>query len=707
MTVTTTTRAPDAVGVPHTRLEGRAKVTGEARYAGDVPFAELAHGWPVTSTVARGRIRSIEADAVLALPGVLAVLHHGNAPHLTPGVGVLGPNTNLLVLQDDRVPYRGFPVALVVAETQEQAREAAESLVVTYDEEPHDVAFTPDHPGLYTPEPNRVVAADVEKGDVDAELEASAAVVDAAYTTPQEFHNAMEPHAAMARWENGRLEVVDSNQGSHAVARELAGLFSLDQESVRVRSEHVGGAFGSKGSALHVVLAVMATTVLDRPVRVVLTRRQMFSLVGSRSATAQRVRLGADADGRLRAVQHDTASFTSRIHQFVESCTRHSRVMYAADALRLRTKVVRLDVPSTSFMRAPGLAPGSFAVESAMDELAERLGMDPIALRIRNEPAAGPASGLPFSSRNLIGCLEEGASRFGWADRDPRPGVRRDGRWLVGTGVAASTHSAGVGAASGSITAEADGTYTVRIAAADIGTGARTALSQLAADALEAPREAIRVEIADSDFGPAWLAGGSMGTASWAWAINEAAVELRKRLAAGDPVPPEGVTARADTSDLLAAREQREAHGFGAQFAEVAVNTTSGEVRVRRMLGIFAVGRIVNPLTARSQLRGGMVWGLSMALHEEGLRDVVSGGVANGDLAGYHVAAHADVPAIEADWIDERDTYNPSGIKGIGEIGIVGGAAAIANAVWHATGVRHRDLPISLDRVLTAGTGGS
>jgi xanthine dehydrogenase YagR molybdenum-binding subunit len=698
------TRTPATVGAPHTRLEGRAKVTGEARYSGDIPFAELAHGWLVTSTVARGRIRSIEAGAVLAMPGVLAVLHHGNALRLTPGAGVLGPDANLLVFQDDRVPHVGWPVALVVAETQEQAREAAAALVVTYDEEPHDTVFRPDHPGLKIPQPSRIAMPDVDMGDAEAELAASAVVVDARYTTPEEYHNAMEPHAAMARWENGRLEVVDSSQGSYGAAQDLAKLFSLDVEKVRVRSEHVGGGFGSKGLIrAHTVLAVMAATVLQRPVRVVMTRRQMFTLIGYRPATAQRVRLGADPDGRLRVLEHETASATSTVHEYVEQCTRHSRTLYAADAFRLRTRVVTLDVPTPSFMRAPGWAPGSFAVESAMDELAAELGMDPIALRVRNEPSVGPVSRLPFSSRNLVGCLEEGARRFGWADRDPRPGVRRDGRWLVGTGVAASAHSAGVAPSTAAVTAEADGTFTVRVTAADIGTGARTALAQIAADALEVPAESVRIRIADSDFGPAWLAGGSMGTASWAWAVSEAAVALRKKLADVIDVPPEGVTARADTTELVGGREQRDSHGYGAQFAEVAVDPASGEVRVRRMLGIFAVGRVVNPLTARSQLVGGMTWGLSMALHEEGVRDAASGGLANGDLAGYHVAAHADVPAIEADWIEDHDTYNPSGIKGLGEIGIVGGAAAIANAVWHATGVRHRHLPISLDRVLSGG----
>jgi xanthine dehydrogenase YagR molybdenum-binding subunit len=705
--MTVPTAAPPrtgAVGTPHTRVEGRLKVTGAARYSGDVPFAELAHGWVVTSTIARGRIRSIDTEPVLAMPGVLGILHHENAPRLAHGVGFMGPDAGLLILQDDRVPHRGWPVALVVAESPEQARAGAEALVVTYDEEPHDVVFAAGHPRAYTPEPNGRTLPDVEKGDIEQELASSEVVVDEEYTTPEEYHNAMEPHAAVARWEGGRLEVIDSTQGSHIVAQLLARLFSLDASSVRVRAEHVGGGFGSKALTRTAILAVMATTVLGRAVRVVLTRRQMFSVVGYRPATAHRMRLGADADGRLRALDHEVFSQSSVLQEYVEPATRHSRSLYAADALRIRAKVVPLDVPPPTFMRAPGWAPGSFAVESAMDELAERLGVDPIKLRVRNEPAVGPASGLPFSSRSLLACFEEGAHRFGWAERDPRPGVRRDGRWLVGTGTAASAHSAGTAPASASITAEADGTFTVRIAAVDIGTGARTALTQIAADALEVGPEKVQVRIADSDFGPAFLAGGSMGTTSWAWALTEAAIALRKELAGLGHVPAEGITARGDTTELVGAREPRESLGFGAQFAEVAVDVTTGEVRVRRMLGIFAVGRVVNPLAARGQLIGGMTWGLSMALLEQGVRDVTSGGVANGDLAGYHFAANADVPAIEADWIEEVDTYNPSGIKGIGEIGIVGGAAAVANAVWHATGVRQRALPITLDRILTAGS---
>ncbi|MER7931056.1 MULTISPECIES: xanthine dehydrogenase family protein molybdopterin-binding subunit [unclassified Streptomyces] len=705
--MTTVTPLKGSVGTAHTRVEGHAKVTGAARYAGEIPFAELAHGWLVLSTVARGRVTAVEDAAVLALPGVLAVLHHGNAPHLeTDYAGLMGnkPDPSIALFQHDRVPHAGWPVALVVAETSEQAREAAERLVVRYEREPHDITFADGRPDAYTAADVPHAAAVTAKGDLEAELARSAVVVDAEYTTPEEHHNPMEPHAATARWDGGRLEVVDSNQGAIWVKGELASLFSLDPASVRVRSEHIGGGFGSKGVRAHQVAAVMAATLLRRPVRVVLTRRQMFSLVGYRSPTAQHVRLGADPDGRLRALEHRSLNLSSTVHEFLEPAAMPARVLYDAPAHHTAHRIVRLDVPTPTWMRAPGEAPGSFALESALDELAAKLGIDPIELRVRNEPKTGPVSGLPFAGRALTACFREGGRRFGWADRDPRPGLRRDGRWLLGTGTAAATFHAGALPSTATVTAEAGGGFTVRISAADIGTGARTALTLVAADALEVTPDRVRVLIGDSDFGPAMIAGGSMGTSSWSWAVTAAADELRERLALGGGIPAQGITVRSDTTAALAALPQKERHSYGAHFAEVAVDVTTGEVRVRRMLGIFAAGRIVNPLTARNQFVGGMTWGISMALHEEAVRDQASGAHVGADLAGYHFAANADVPSIEADWLaEDPDEDDPVVIKGIGEIGIVGAAAAVGNAVWHATGVRHRSLPIRPDRVLRAG----
>lgn len=692
-----------AVGTGHVRVEGREKVTGAARYAGDIPFTGLGHGWFVLSTVARGRVLDIAEEPVLAMPGVLGVIDHRNAlPVRTDYAGMLGlrPDPTCAVFQTDRVPHVGWPVALVVAETPEQARAGAEALAVTYEPLPHTTEFDAEDPHSYPVDGH--LPAVTDKGDMEARLAESAVVVEAEYTTPEEHHHPMEPHGATARWDGDRLEVVDSNQGPTWIAIELANLFSLDPASVRVGSEHVGGGFGSKGVRAHQVAAAMAARILRRPVRVVLTRPQMFALVGHRSPTVQHVRLGADTDGRLRALDHRSYSRTSTVHDFVEAGAAVGRVMYDADAHHTENRVVQRDVPSPTFMRAPGEAPGSFALEAAMDELAEKLGIDPVELRLRNDPVTGPVSGMPFAGRNLRACFEEGARRFGWADRDPRPGVRREGRRLLGTGTAAAFFPTAAIPSTAAITAEPDGRFTVRIAASDIGTGARTALTLVAADALDVPADRVTVRIGHSDFGQAIFAGGSMGTRSWSWAIIAAARELRERLVPGVPVPDEGITVRSDTTAEIMALPQKERHAFGAQFAEVAVDPATGEVRVRRMLGIFAAGRIVNPLTARGQFTGGMIWGISMALHEEAVRDPAFGGNIGADLAGYHVSSHADIPDVEADWVHDEDTDDPVGIKGIGEVGIVGAAAAIANAVWHATGVRHRSLPIRPDRVLTA-----
>jgi len=404
------------------------------------------------------------------------------------------------------------------------------------------------------------------------------------------------------------------------------------------------------------------------------------------------VRLGASRDGRLEAIAHDVFEQTSTVREFAEQTAVATRMMYAAPNRLTTHRVVALDVPTPSWMRAPGECPGLYALESAMDELAIACDMDPIELRIRNEPPEDPERGIPWSSRNLVACLRDGAERFGWAGRDPAPGARRDGRWLVGSGVASSTYPAYRAPSTATARVDDDGGFTVRIAAADIGTGARTVLTQIAADTLGVDPAQVRMEIGDSAFGPAALAGGSMGTASWGTAVVKACKAL---LAQGEG------EVRADTADDVKAQARLSRHAFGAQFAEVRVAADSGEVRVSRMLGVFAVGRVINPKTARSQFVGGMTMGISMALHEESVMDRAFGDYLNHDLAQYHVPAHADIEEIDAAWVEEDDgELNPMGSKGIGEIGIVGAAAAVANAVHHATGKRVRDLPIRLDRVL-------
>jgi xanthine dehydrogenase YagR molybdenum-binding subunit len=693
--VTTLNRA---VGAPVSRVEGVAKVTGAARYSGEIPLEQLAYGWAVQATIAKGAIVSFDTAAALAMPGVISVLTWENAPRLAPGAG-----GELLLLQADRVHYRGQVVALVVAGTLEQARAAADALPVRYAPEPHDVILRADHPAIYAPDhvnPNNIT--DTITGDVEAGLAAAAIRVDETYSTPAEHNNPMEPHAAMARWEGGQLTVWDSNQGPASVQQTLSALFALDASAVRVITEHVGGGFGSKGSARPpAVLAAMAARMLGRPVRVTFSRQQQFSLVGYRTPTIQQVRLGADTDGRLLALDHLAYSQTSTVVEFAEQTATMARMMYASPNLRTRHRLLALDVPTPSWMRAPGEAPGSFALECAMDELAYACGIDPIELRARNEPAVEPEGGREFSSRHLLDCYAEGARLFGWGGRDPRPGMRRDGRWLVGTGVASSTYPARSRGSTATASALPDGSYEIRIAAADIGQGARTALTQVAADELDTGIARVRVRIGDSGYGPAMIAGGSMGMASWSWAVAKACRQLRAELPASVR-PAETVSVRADTGPDIAAQRDLVRHAFGAQFAEVRVDTDTGEIRVPRMLGVFAAGRIINPKTARSQFIGGMTWGLSMALHEESVMDAQFGDYVNHDLAGYHFAAHADVGAIEAHWIDEADDQlNPLGVKGIGEIGIVGAAAAIANAVWHATGRRQRQLPLVPSRILS------
>ncbi|MGW0812120.1 xanthine dehydrogenase family protein molybdopterin-binding subunit [Streptomyces viridiviolaceus] len=688
------------LGAPAERREGRQKVTGTARYAAEFDFPGRAQCLPVPATVARGRVTGVDAAPALALPGVLAVLTHENAPRLA------APDDPVLaVLQSPRVPHRGWFVALVVAETLEAARAGAAAVRVTYDAEGYDVTLTRSHPEAYVPqEANAGQPGLREHGDPDAAFASSPARVDVEYRVPPLHNHPMEPHASTAYWDGDRLVVHTSSQGTNAVRATLAAMFELPEDRIQVVAEHVGGGFGSKGTPRpDVVLAAMAARHTGRPVTLALPRRCLPAVVGHRAPTLHRLRLGAEADGRLTSLVHEVTTHSSRIKEFVEQAAVPARVMYATPTARTLHRVARLDVPTPSWMRAPGEAPGMYALESAMDELATELGMDPVELRIRNEPETEPDSGRPFSSRHLVECLREGARRFGWSERDPRPRSRTAGPLLVGTGVAAATYPVLVAPSTAAAQVLPDGGFLVRTNATDIGTGARTVLAQVAADALGVPLERIRIEVGSTDLPPAPLAGGSSGTASWGWAVHEACVRLRDRLAGhSGPLPAQGVTASADTSGRADADQPWSRHAFGAHFAEVAVDTVTGEVRARRLLGVFAAGRILNARTARSQFIGGMTMGLGMALTEDSTMDPAFGDFTQSDLASYHVPAHADVLSVEAHWVDEDDDHlNPMGSKGIGEIGIVGSAAAIGNAVHHATGIRFRELPLTPDRVLT------
>jgi xanthine dehydrogenase YagR molybdenum-binding subunit len=688
---------PHAIGTATTRRDGRAKVTGTAPYAFEAPADRPLYGHPVQATIARGRCSRIATAAAEAVEGVVKVLTPSTAERLAGT-----DDAELAVLQDAEVPFRGHVVALVLAETPETARHAAELVTVEYDAEPHDVELSAGRSDLYAPDSvNPDFPTDTAQGDADAELERAEVTIGETYTTAMQHNNPIEPHATTALWDDGMLTLWDSTQGVHSVRSALAEVFGLPAERIRVRCPYVGGGFGSKGTPhANVVLAALAArAVPGRPVKLALTRQQMFAIVGYRTPTIQRVRLGADRDGRLRALRVDVVEQTSRIKEYAEQTGVPARMMYAVPNRATSHRLAALDVPVPSWMRAPGECPGMFGPEVAMDELAVALGIDPIELRVRNEPERDPETGRPFSSRNLLACLRTGAERFGWAGRDPRPGVRRDGRWLTGTGVAASVYPAQRSPGSTALIRFESGRYVVEIGAADLGTGAWTILPQIAADALGVPVPDVEARIGDTGYPNATVAGGSSGTASWGTAVIAAARAFRDKFGTD---PAEGAEATADTPENPA-EEQYAMYAFGAQFAEVRVDADTGEIRVPRLYGTFAAGRIVNPVTARSQFLGGMTMGLSMALFEDSVMDPRTGHVVNHDLAEYHIATNADVGDLRADWIDEHDPHvNPMGTKGIGEIGIVGTAAAVANAVHHATGVRVRKLPITLDALLPA-----
>jgi xanthine dehydrogenase YagR molybdenum-binding subunit len=505
-----TTVARGAIGAPVDRLEGPDKVTGEARYAYEYAgHGEAVYAQIVQSTVGKGRIRSVDAGPALALPGVLAVLTHENAPRLEEV-----DDGELRVLQSDEVAYRGQIVGVVVAESYETAREAERLVRIEYDEEEPDVELRWDRDDLYKPDKvNPNFPTDTFDGNFDAAFALAEVTVDETYETPAFHNNPLEPHATMAVWHGDGVTLYDSNQGVPPVVSAVSKAFGLDADKVRVIAQHVGGGFGSKGTPRpHVLVAVMCAQRVERPVKLAVTRQQMFAFTGYRTPTIQRLRLGADREGRLTAIAHDVVEQTSKLAEFAEQTAVATRMMYAAPNRQTTHRLARLDVPTPSWMRAPGETPGLYALESAMDELAIACGIDPVELRIRNEPEVDPESGDPFSTRNLVACLREGAERFGWAEsREPR----REGNWLVGSGVASSTYPARRRPAQAIARAEADGSFTIGIAAADVGQGSRTVLAQIAADTLEVPLERVAVEIGDSLLPPAGLAGGSMGTSSW------------------------------------------------------------------------------------------------------------------------------------------------------------------------------------------------
>lgn len=706
------------IGQPVSRVDGRLKVTGAATYTAEFDVPGQAHGAIVRSTVANGRIASIDSIAAQRAPGVLAVLTHRNAPRLAyrPHKGGPDPDTGerLHVLQDDRVNHQGHPIALVVAETLEQAVHAARLVRIGY----ALAAATTDIGGVEPVDPTQEVSDEgteepgqTRRGDPQGALAGAEAKVDRTYVIPRENHNPIEMHATIAVWDGDRLTLWDKTQWVNNVADEIAAVFGTSAENVRVISPFVGGAFGSGLRAWpHVTLAALGARVTGRPVKVMLSRREMYYGTGYRPHTVQRVALGASRDGRLAAIVHEGAQETSVYEQYTEALLDATRLMHSCRNVQTRHRVAPMNIHTPTYMRAPGEASGMFALECAMDELAAALGIDPVVLRLRNEPAQDEFKNLPFSSRATRECYRVGAERFGWSRRRSEPRSMRDGSWLIGWGMASATYPTRRAPASAVVRILPDGTAEVASAASDMGPGTWTSMTQVAAETLGLPIDRVRFTLGDTRLPKAPVHGGSITMASVGSAVQAACRDARK-----------AALARADANDLADAMrrighpievsadaqpgdesERFSMHAFGAVFAEVAVDPDLGETRVRRIVGAYGAGRIVNPKTARSQCIGGMIGGIGMALMEHSVVDSRNGRVANANFAEYAVPVHADAPPImDVTFVEEHDPHvNPLGVKGIGEIAAVGVAPAIANAVFHATGKRIRELPITPDKLL-------
>ena len=728
------------------RVDGPLKVTGGARYSAEIPMANIAHAVIVGSTVAKGRIVQLSTADAERMPGVLAIISHRNAMTLPPLKPEPPASRVLTLLQDDAVRYNGQPIAVVVADTLEHATDAAHAVRATYASEPPtiDMAAARDH--RYAPQPSMGRSPDWSKGDAVAGLASADVRIDTTYTTPMETHNPMEPHATIAAWDGDQLTVYDATQYVVGDRDTVAKALGIPSETVHLVSYFIGGGFGSKGSVWsHVPLAAMAARLVGRPVKLVLTRRQMFGPVGGRPLTEQHLTIGAMRDGTLTAIRHESLSHTSQFEDFVEPAAMQTRMLYAAPNIETTHRLVKLDVGTPTFQRAPGEATGTFALESAMDELAVALDMDPLALRLKNYADADPESGLPWSSKSLRECYRAASERFGWAGRNTRVGGLRDGDVLIGHGMATAVYPTNRGRAAvlARLTLDAGVVRAVvQTASQDIGTGTYTVMTQVAADALGLPPDRVRFELGDSRMPPSPVSGGSQTAASTGSAVHVVCSEVRRRLiasatgSAASPlygVPVSDVRAEDGRLSLLVdpsrgeryeavlqrepeatmvvtleaapgeEKKQYAMYAFGAVFAEVRVDRELGEIRVPRVVARYGAGRILNAKTARSQLHGGIVWGVGMALEEATLVDTRTGRYVNADLAEYHVPVNADIGALDVSFVEEEDPHvNPIGVKGIGEVGITGVTAAIANAVYNATGVRVRELPITLDKVLTA-----
>ncbi|MCZ7460506.1 xanthine dehydrogenase family protein molybdopterin-binding subunit [Streptomyces sp. WMMC940] len=744
-----TTTTPSAIGQPLDRVDGRAKVTGHARYSAEIPVPDTAYAYVVGSRIAAGRVTDIDASAAQAEEGVLTVLTHRNLPRiaeqppLIPSLaGTAAPGQTFFPMQDDTVHYAGQQIAIVVADTWERAQHAARLVRVSYEETTPVTTLDQGRDRTYVPQrifggwiPGRLERGDVESGLVEADVR-----VEGTFTYAANNHNPIEPACTTAQWEGDELLLYDTTQGVNATQMTVSRLLGLPMSKIRVMGHYVGGSFGCKAMIhAHSALAAMAAREVGRPVKLVLTREQMFTSVGHREEQEQHLTLGAKRDGRLTAIRHHKLSPTSHFDDWAEPSIGVSSEIYACPDYEGLYRLFRANTMTPTFMRAPGEASGMFALECSMDELAHELGMDPIELRLRNHTDVDAMSGRPWSSSGLRECYERGARRFGWSGRAPRPGTRREGDWLIGTGMATACYPVAPPANPQRARARlyADGTAVVQAATPDFGTGVATVMTQVAAEGLGMGVDRCRFENGDTDLPNIAAAVGSAGAGMISAAVHAAATALREQLirrAVGDPRSPlhgadpvdvvvrDGVMSAGTASDAYADLLQRnfqpdaEASGqwsppsgdvpygmmtFGAQFAEVAVDAELGLVRVRRMTGAFAPGRVLNAKTARSQLMGGMLWGLGQALLEANYMHPGTGRWANSSLGEYLVAVNADAPDVDVELIEVEDAIvNPLGVKGVGEIGQVGAAAAIANAVHHATGRRVRKLPITIEDLL-------
>ncbi|APW60524.1 xanthine dehydrogenase family protein molybdopterin-binding subunit [Paludisphaera borealis] len=737
------------LGIPHDRVDGPAKVTGGASFAADYAPPGLVHSCLIRSTIARGRTLRIGTGHAERAPGFLAVLTHENAPPLKP------PPDDLLEmfagqffetrppLRDEVIHYAGQPLGVIVAETAEQARYAASLVTITYDREP-PVLDLEAVPGPECWRPERFIGTpgmelQVRRGEPDREFDEAEHRVERTYRTSTNHHNPIETSATVAEWEGGKLTLHDSCRWVQGLQRAAAHALGLDPEAVRVISPFIGGAFGAKGFLWnHVVLAAVAARSVARPVKLVLTRADMYSSTGHRPRTVQRVALGATGEGRLTAIRHDTLSETSPVNRYVEPCGLLTRGLYASSSLAVTHRVAPVNIAPPLVMRAPGEAPGLFALESAMDELAEIIGLDPLEIRLRNHADHDLHEGRPWSSKHLRECYRLGAERFGWSERPGQPRSMRDGDHLVGWGMATAAYPGNRRPASAKVSLLPDDTAVVATASHELGNGAATVLTQIAAEALGLPTERVRVDLGDSTSPQAPATAGSWTTASVGSAVRAAAEEARAALIGLALSHPDSPLHGASPRDVIARdgrvslgidpsrgesfgdimtragrrvveveRESRPGaersefsfESYGALFAEVKVDPL-GQVRATRLVGVYDVGAVLNPKSAHSQLVGGIVMGVGMAFMERTAYDPC-GRVVNDNLAEYAIPVNADIPAIDATLLDEPDPHiNALGARGVGELALAGVAAALANAVHHATGKRIRDLPIIPEKLL-------